>query len=404
MSQESVRRVVASGRARSEHPLATYHVLLSATLLLLLLGIAMVLSASTVESYRIFDSAYTIWLRQLMFAVVGLVAMVLASRMPVSFWRRMAYPMLVFALVLLVAVLVVGRDVNGQRNWIELGGPFRLQPSEFAKLALVLWASDLLARKQGLLDQWKHLLVPLLPVSVAIIGLVLAEGDAGTALILVPMVGAMLWVNGAPLRLFVGGAVIVLAGVAALSVAASYRLARFQSWLDPESSPLGDGWQLIRGKNALGGGGWFGVGLGASREKWDWLPEAHTDFIYAVVGEELGILGSLLVLVLFAAIGLAGLRLARRTADPFVRTASAGVVAWLLTQALLNIGAVLQLIPITGVPLPLVSYGGSSLIPTLLALGMLMSFARAEAGRPASGARGGTGARPRATARTARAR
>jgi cell division protein FtsW len=404
MTRESLRRVVASGRVRSEHPLATYHVLLSATLLLLLLGVAMVLSASTVESYRVFGSAYTLWLRQVLFAFVGLIAMVAASRMPVTFWRRMAYPMLVLALVALVAVLVVGRDVNGQRNWIELGGPFRFQPSEFAKLALVLWASDLLARKQGLLDQWKHLLVPLLPVTVVIVGLVLLEGDAGTALILVPMVGAMLYVNGAPLRLFVGGAVVVLAGVAALSFAAPYRLVRFQAWLDPESSPLSDGWQLLRGKNAMGGGGWFGVGLGASREKWDWLPEAHTDFIYAVVGEELGILGALLVLVLFAAIGLAGLRLARRTSDPFVRTASAGVVAWLLTQALLNMGAVLQLIPITGVPLPLVSYGGSSLIPTLLALGMLMSFARAEAGRPARPARSSSKPREKAAPRTARAR
>ncbi len=364
--------------------MATYHVLLGATLLLLVLGVAMVLSASTVESYRVFGSAYTLWLRQLMFAVVGLVAMVVASRMPVSFYRRMAYPTLVFAITALVAVLVIGRDVNGQRNWIELGGPFRLQPSEFAKLALVLWGSDLLARKQGILDQWKHLLVPLLPVAVAIVGLVLFEGDVGTALILVPMVGAMLYVNGAPLRLFVGGGAVVLIAIALLSYDKSYRLARFQSWLNPEASPLGDGWQLLRGKSALGGGGWFGVGLGASREKWDWLPEAHTDFIYAVVGEELGIIGSLLVLSLFAAVGWAGLRIARTTGDPFVRTASAAVVAWLSTQALLNIGAVLQLIPITGVPLPLVSYGGSSLIPTLVALCMLMSLARAEAGRPAA--------------------
>jgi cell division protein FtsW len=299
--------------------------------------------------------------------------------MPVSFWRKMAYPALVFALVALVAVLIVGRDVNGQRNWIELGGPFRFQPSEFAKLALVLWSADLLARKQGLLDQWKHLLIPLLPVSAAIVVLVLLEGDVGTTLILVPMVAAVLWVNGAPLKLFLGGAVAVLAGIAFLSTRASYRLDRFVGWLDPESVALSDGWQLLRGKSAMGGGGWFGVGLGASREKWDWLPEAHTDFIYAVVGEELGIIGSLLVLVLFGAIGLAGLRIMRTTADPFVRTATAAVIAWILTQALVNVGGVLQLIPITGVPLPLVSYGGSSLVPTLVALGMLMSFARAEA-------------------------
>ena len=381
MSQDSVRRVLSTGRPRGEHPLATYHVLLGATLLLLLLGIAMVLSASTVLSYQVFGSAYTLWLRQVMFAAVGLVAMVIASRMPIAAWRRLAYPLLVFAVVSLLAVLVIGHSVAGQRNWIELGGPFRFQPSEFAKLALVLWASDLMARKQGVLDQWKHLIVPLVPVAAFIIMLVLLEGDVGTALILVPMVAAVLYVNGAPFRLFALGGVAVLGGVALLSVGHSYRLGRFSAWLNPAADSLGTGWQILHGKSAMGGGGWFGVGLGASREKWDWLPEAHTDFIYAVVGEELGIIGSLLVIALFAAIGVAGLRLARVTRDPFVRTASAATVAWLLTQALLNIGAVLQLIPITGIPLPLVSYGGSSLVPTLVALGMLMSFARAEAGR-----------------------
>ena len=383
MTAEAVRRVQSVDRPRSEHPLATYHVILGATLLLLVLGVAMVLSASTVESYRVFGSAYTLWLRQVMFAGVGLMLMVAASRFPVHVWRKLAYPMLVFAFSTLMLVLVVGHSVAGQRNWVELGGPFRFQPSEFAKLALVLWGADLLARKQGVLDQWKHLLVPLVPVAAFMIGLVLLEGDVGTALILVPMVAAILYVNGAPARLFVAGTAVVLVGVALLSVGHTYRLGRFASWLDPNADALGTGWQVLHGKSALGGGGWFGVGLGASREKWDWLPEAHTDFIYAVVGEELGIVGSLLVIALFAAIGIAGLRLARRTSDPFVRTASAAVVAWLLTQALLNIGAVLQLIPITGVPLPLVSYGGSSLVPTLVALGMLMSFARAEAGASA---------------------
>jgi cell division protein FtsW len=380
VTAETVRRVESTGRLRSEHPLATYHVILGATLLLLVLGIAMVLSASMVESQNTFGSPYTLWGRQVMFAAVGVVAMVVASRLTVRTWRRLAYPILVFAFATLVAVLVLGHSVAGQKNWIELGGPFRFQPSEFAKLALVLWGADLLARKQSVLDQWKHLLVPLIPVAALMIGLVLLEGDVGTALILVPMVAAILYVNGAPFRLFVGGTVVVLGGVALLSLAASYRLKRFSSWLNPTGDALGLNWQINQGKSALGGGGWFGVGLGASRQKWGWLPEAHTDFIYAVVGEELGIVGCLLVVCLFAAIGVAGLRLARRTSDPFVRTASAAVVAWLLTQALLNIGAVLQLMPITGVPLPLVSYGGSSLVPTLVALGMLMSFARSEAG------------------------
>jgi cell division protein FtsW len=362
--------------------MATYHVLLGSTLLLLVLGVAMVLSASTVESYRVFGSAYTLWLRQVMFAVVGVVALFLASRMSVAWWRRFAYPLLVFSFATLAIVLVVGHAVAGQRNWIEIGGPFRFQPSEFAKLAIVLWGADLMARKQDLLDQWKHLIIPLVPVVGAILLLILLEGDLGTALVMVPMLAAILYVNGAPARLFVAGGAIVVGGVALLSMGHSYRLGRFAAWLDPNADAMGTGWQILQGKSALGGGGWFGVGLGASREKWDWLPEAHTDFIYAVVGEELGVIGSLLVIALFAAIGVAGLRLARRTTDPFVRTASAASVAWLLTQALLNIGAVLQLIPITGIPLPLVSYGGSSLVPTLVVLGMLMSFARSEAGRP----------------------
>ena len=363
--------------------MATYHVIFGATMLLLVLGVAMVLSASTVESYRVYGSAYTLWLRQVMFAVGGLVLMVVASRMSVAYLRRLAYPLLAFALSTLLIVLVIGHSVAGQRNWIELGGPFRFQPSEFAKLAIVLWGADLMARKQGVLDQWKHLLIPLLPVTGLIVALVVLEGDVGTALIMVPMIAAILYVNGAPARLFAAGGAVVLAGIAALSMGHSYRLGRFESWLNPSADAMGTGWQVLQGKSALGGGGWFGVGLGASREKWDWLPEAHTDFIYAVVGEELGIRGSLLVIALVAAIGVAGLRLARRTTDPFVRTASVTIVAWLLTQAMLNIGAVLQLIPITGIPLPLVSYGGSSLVPTLMALGILMAFARAEAARPA---------------------
>ncbi len=363
---------------RARHPLTNYHVLLGATVLLLVLGLAMVLSASTVVSFRTLGSPYTLFLRQLLFAGVGVVAMVVASRLPVAFYRRLAYPVLLGALALLVAVLLVGVSVGGQRNWIELGGPFRLQPSEFAKLALVLWCADLLARKAPLLDQWKHLLIPLLPVSLLIVGLVLAEGDMGNVLVLIPMVAIALFVAGAPMRMFVLGGVAVGALVVVGSLSAAYRMDRFRGWLDPESDPTMLGWQVLHGKSALGGGGWFGVGLGASREKWDWLPAAHTDFIYAVVGEELGVVGSLFVVALFAAIVVAALRVALHTTDRFVRIASAIAVGWLLTQTLLNLGAVLQLLPITGVPLPLVSYGGSSLVPTLFALGMLMSFARHE--------------------------
>jgi cell division protein FtsW len=195
---------------------------------------------------------------------------------------------------------------------------------------------------------------------------------------LAAITGGMLFAAGAPLRLFawLGGA--GLAGVVILTIAAPYRMQRFTSWLDPDADRLGFGWQVSQGQLALGTGGFWGVGLGASREKWGSLPEAHTDFIFPVIGEELGLVGTLTVLALFGLLAFAIFRLVRTTRDPFVRLAAAGVGSWIVVQAVINIGGVLGLLPITGVPLPLVSYGGSSLVPTLVALGMLMAFAKAE--------------------------
>jgi len=347
-------------------------------LLLLLLGVVMVLSASSVLSLRTFSSSFTLAGRQLGFAAVGVVAMLILSRRSVTFFRRLAYPLLVAALVLLVLVLLIGVEVAGQQNWIALSGPFRFQPSEFAKVALVIWCADLLARKDALLDQWKHLLIPLIPVTVIVLGLIVLEGDLGTALVVIPIVSAMLFVAGAPLRFFLVLAGVVAAGIVTLSMAAPYRLERFTSWWNHSSDALGAGWQALHGQYALASGGWLGLGLGASREKWGSLPEAHTDFIFAVVGEELGLIGTLAVLALFAALVAVAVRMARTTSDPFIRLATTGIAAWIVAQGLINIGAVLSLLPITGVPLPLLSYGGSSLLPLLMSLGMLMAFARSE--------------------------
>ena len=360
------------------HPLSTYYLLLGTTLLLLVLGLIMVLSASSIESFRVFGSAYTLVQRQGMFAVLGVVAMIFASRTSVQFWRGFSWVLFALAFGLLVAVLVIGVEVAGQRNWIEIFGPFRLQPSEFAKLALVVWGASLLSQRNRQLDTWKGLLLPLLPVAVTMMVLVLLEGDFGNTLMLAAITMGMLFAAGAPMRLFA-----ILAGAGVLSVvlltlAAPYRMQRFTSWLDPEADRLGFGWQVTQGQYALGTGGFWGVGLGASREKWGSLPEAHTDFIFPVIGEELGLVGSLTVLALFGLLAFAIFRLSRNTRDPFVRLASAGVGSWIVIQAVINIGAVLGLLPITGVPLPLVSYGGSSLVPTLVALGMLMAFAKAE--------------------------
>ncbi len=384
MTDTTARTRVAAERPEGRlaimlrHPLSTYYLLLGTTLLLLILGLIMVLSASSIESFRVHGSAYTLAERQAMFAVLGVVAMIFASRTSVQFWRGFSWVLFALAFGLLVAVLFIGVEVAGQRNWIDIIGPFRLQPSEFAKIALVVWGASLLSQRNRRLDSWSSLLLPLLPVALVMMLLVLMEGDFGNTLMLGAITVGLLFAAGAPMRLFsvLAGAGIV--GIVLVTLAAPYRMQRFTSWLNPDADRLGFGWQVTQGQYALGTGGFWGVGLGASREKWGSLPEAHTDFIFPVIGEELGLFGTLAVLGLFALLAFAIFRLSRTTNDRFVRLAAAGVGSWIVFQAVVNIGGVLGLLPITGVPLPLVSYGGSSLVPTLVALGMLMAFAKAE--------------------------
>jgi cell division protein FtsW len=378
----------------NEHPMAPYYLILGAAMLLLVLGLVMVLSSSSVESYDVYGSAFTLFVRQALFAAVGVVAMLVISRMPVTALRRLVLPFLAASVVLLLLSFVpgIGHSVHGQRNWINLVGPFRLQPSEFAKLALILWAADLFARRDAVLDQWRELAWPFLAVGGGIVGLVVLQGDLGTAIILAIVVAGLLFVAGAPLRIFLALGTLGLAGIAALSLTAGYRIRRFTAWLHPEGDLDGAGWQLLQGKYALGTGGWWGVGLGGSREKWGALPEAHTDFIFPVIGEELGLFGALTVVGLFAAIAVFTMRMAIRTHDVFVRVVCVGIVAWLIGQAMVNLGAVLQLLPITGVPLPFVSYGGSSLLPSLMAVGVLLAFAKREA--RLAGVTPGRGPRP----------
>ncbi len=367
----------------NRHPMAPYYLILGSAMLLLVLGLVMVLSSSSVESYDVYGSAFTLFSRQAVFAVIGVGAMFALSRMEVPVFRRFAPVFLILAVVLLLLVFMpgIGVGVHGQRNWIKLFGPFRLQPSEFAKLALIVWAADVFARKDAVLHHWRELARPFLPVAAGLVLLILAEGDLGTAIIMVIIVAGLLFVVGAPMGIFAALGSIGVAGIAALSLTAGYRMERFTAWLHPEADLDGAGWQLTQGKYALGTGGWWGVGLGGSREKWGALPEAHTDFIFPVLGEELGLFGALTVIGLFAAITVFALRMAIRTSDVFIRVVCVGVVAWLIGQALVNLGAVLQLLPITGVPLPFVSYGGSSLLPALMAVGILLAFARAEAVR-----------------------
>ena len=377
-----------------DRPLTSLHLVLASTGLLLGLGLVMVLSASMVESFRERGSAYAVFANQATFVLLGLPAFWLGVRLSPRCYRRLAYPALLVSLALLVAVLLpgVGSSYRGAQRWLDLG-PVQMQPAEVAKLALALWGADLLVRKQRLLGQARHLVMPLVPVAALMAALVVLEPDLGTSLCFAMVLFGLLWTVGAPARIFGALLVVALSAVAALAVAKPYRLARVMHFLDPGADPTGAGYQPLLGLDSLASGGWFGVGLGQGRAKWVGLPEGHTDYIFAVIGEELGLVGGLVVLMLYATLAYAGLRVARRTADPFARLAASGVTVWIVGQALVNMGYVSGLLPVTGVPLPLISAGGTSLLVTLVALGTLASFARHEPAAAAQLARRGRVAR-----------
>jgi cell division protein FtsW len=294
-----------------------------------------------------------------------------------------------------------GTALYGASRWIDLG-PLTIQPSEIAKLGLVATTATILTKKWGRLHELGHLLIPLGPIVLVVAALGLLQRDLGTTMILCTTVFVMLFLAGIRLRyLFAGGALGALC-VLYLIFGEAYRRTRFfESWLDPWADPKSSGYQLIQGLIAIGSGGWFGTGLGTSRAKWDFLPNAHSDFIFAVIGEELGLIGALVVLAAFAVLVVAGIRIAIHARETFDRLLAAGVIAWIGVQAIVNLGAVTGLLPITGVPLPLVSFGGSALVVTLAGVGVLASVARAN-GRGGARRPDGAGAR-RAVARSGKA-
>lgn len=375
----------ASLRDTLEKPLTSYYLVLAVSALLIGFGMVMVLSASSVTSYQNSGSSYAIAARQAGFLAAALVLGLIAWRMPLRVLRWFVYPLLLLAFVLLLLTFTpLGYEVRGNKNWLNFGGPFLIQPSEVAKLAIVLWSADLFARKKRLLHQPKHVLVPMLPVTLLVAMLVVLQRDLGTALVLFAIILGMLFVAGLPGRVFLV-AFLGFAAVALVFVRSSEeRLKRISSFTDPFADPQGSGYQAAHGLMGLATGQWWGVGLGGSRQKWGSLPGAHTDFVFAVIGEELGLIGALSVLVLFGLLAYVGFRIARRARDPFARYAAAGITVWLMVQTIVNIGMVLGMLPVIGIPLPLISYGGSALVPTVVALALLVSFARTEPGAQAA--------------------
>ncbi len=356
-----------------------YFLLLGTTLFLVIFGLVMVLSSSTIESYVADEGFFGRFARQGLYAVVGIPIMLLASRMPPRFWRRWAWPAVLVGgtLQLLVFVPGIGFGYGGNNNWIRIGD-FTAQPSEFVKVALVAWVAWVLSTKQHLLADWKHVALPIGPVAGSAVGFVLLGNDLGTASIMVTIVLGCMYFAGVRLRhLF---AAVVGIGLLALAFATTSdsRSSRIDVWLNGCTPELyqGDCWQIEHANWALAAGGVFGRGLGNSQAKWGWLPESGNDYIFAIIGEELGLIGAVVVLALFVVLAIAFVRVIRSTRDVFARIVTGGVMVWVIGQAFVNIAVVLGVLPVLGVPLPLISAGGSALIASLLAIGIVLSFAR----------------------------
>lgn len=342
-----------------------------------MIGLAMVLSASSVSALYEGQGTWYHFTRQAIWLGLGLVALVITRAVDYRYWRRLIPLMLVatIGLLLLVRVPGVGITANGSTRWIGVAG-FTVQPSELLKLVVILYTADLLAKRSHRLDDWVHTLVPALLVFGAGAFLVLLQPDLGTVLVAGGTMVAVLFAGGVklgPLAITTGAGAVLATG---LSMVEGYRRARLLAFLDPWDDPLNTGYQTIQSLVGIANGGVVGVGIGEGRSKWGFLPFAHTDFIYAIIAEEMGLLGALVVLSLFVMIAIVGVRIALRAPDRFGTLVALGIVVWLVLQAMVNIGAVIGVLPITGVPLPFVSFGGTSLLAGMAAVGMLLNIGR----------------------------
>lgn len=379
MTVTSITRARAAQRAVSRRNSSNARLtvlLLIPIALVTVIGLGAIRSASSVKSLETFGNGWTYFGKQAMWIGIGIVVAIVASRTPYKVYRRAAVPLLIASIVGLIAVLEIGVVGGGSRRWIGIG-PITIQPSEFAKFAVVVFLASVFERKERLLGDIWHLLIPL-GASAGICGiLILLEPDLGTALVVLGGAFAVAAVSAARSRhLLLAGAGSALAATM-LAIASPYRRERILSFLHPFEDRLGSGWQVIQSYVALGTGGAFGVGLGASRARWSYLPNAHTDFIFAIIGEETGFAGGVMVLLMFALIGVVGYLIAFRAPDRFGRMLAVGIVSWISLQALVNLGGVVGVLPITGMPLPFMSVGGSSMITVFGAVGVLVNIARA---------------------------
>jgi cell division protein FtsW len=365
-----------------------FYQLLGVTLFLVAFGLVMVLSASSIDSLKASNNSFAIFGKQALFAALGLIGMSLASLMPLEWWRGKAKFTYVVSMLLQLAVLFIGIDINGNRNWISIFG-IAIQPSEFLKVAVVLHVSVFLSARGRELDSvatWKKAGV----IMVAAMILVFGGKDLGTMLIMLIMFYGLLALAGMPMKLmrFVAIATVVLIPLA-LTIGSGSRIGRITAWLNPNApDPNGYNWQAEHGMWAISAGRIFGAGLGESKMKWSWIPEVENDFIFAVISEELGLIGALVVIALFVTLAISFFKIWQRTSDDFSRLVVSGIMIWIVFQALINMAVVLRLLPVLGVPLPLISAGGSSLIATLGAIGIVLAVERENHTNPMAGRQG----------------
>ncbi|HNP72949.1 MAG TPA: putative lipid II flippase FtsW [Kouleothrix sp.] len=358
--------------------------LLTAVGILVPLGLVMVYSASFVDAFNQHGNQLYYTLRQLSGVVLGTIGLLVAQRIDYRFWRTYSVQLIGAALLLLLVVLVLPTDlteVNNARSWIRLGF-FSMQPSEVAKLAMIVYFADWLSRRGERLDNVSYGLIPFAMMLGIVCGLVMLEGDLGTTIVMIVIGGLVYFTAGANLLHILAAAAVSGGAFWAMIKIAPFRQGRIAAWLDPFSDYLGAGWQPVHGLYALGSGGIFGVGLGQGRQKFIWLSQAHTDAIFAVIGEEFGLIGTLFVVGCFLVIAYRGLRIAGRAPEPFAALLATGLTGWLVFQALINMAVVTTLLPFTGLTLPFISYGSSSLIMCMVATGILLSISRHTVERP----------------------
>ncbi|MEI7696553.1 MAG: putative peptidoglycan glycosyltransferase FtsW [Actinomycetes bacterium] len=360
-------------------PVNLYYMLLVSTLSLSLLGVIMVFSASSIHSLESKGSAYAIVLRQIIFLMLSIPMAWVLSRFSLARWKVIAQFSVMLSIGMLAVVQVIGKSVNGNHNWISLGF-IDIQPSEVAKFLMILWAGFILAKREGSSAVSVNVITQIAPAFAVCLFLVLYGQDLGTASVFAFILAGLLWVSGVRLGVFASVIGVGFAGIAALIISAPYRLLRFSVFLDPFAAGQykNVGWQPAHSLLGIASGGLFGVGLGASRQKWGNLAEAHTDFIFSVIGEELGLFGTLATLALLCILLFAIFKIALRAKDPMVRYVSSGIGCWIAIQTILNVGSALSVLPVVGVTLPLVSYGGSALVATYMGIGFVIGAARRD--------------------------